>query len=167
MTGYRLPEFWLDSSIFIEAAKGPYGFDIAPGFWTSLDQMVEEGRIASSLEVYRELTVGEDDLEEWARHRRSSGLFLEPDAAVQDRFRAVAEYVNNHYAANQASTFLDAADPWMIAHAAAYGGTVVTLETRVPDNSQKAKIPNVCDQFNVRSINTYQMLRELGAVLGR
>ena len=50
----------------------------------------------------------------------------------------------------------------MIAQALADGSAVVTLEIEVPTNSQKAKIPNVCNQFNVRHINTYQMLRELG-----
>ena len=50
----------------------------------------------------------------------------------------------------------------MIAQAVADGSAVVTLETEVPANSQKVKIPNVCNQFNARHINTYQMLRELG-----
>ena len=85
---------------------------------------------------------------------------------VQDRFRAIADYVVSHYPVNQSNRFLSGADPWVIAHAAAHGGVVVTLETRVPNNSQKAKIPNVADRFHVRSINTYQMLRELGAALG-
>ena len=69
------------------------------------------------------------------------------------------------YPDNQARRrFLDRADPWVIAHAGVDGGTVVTSEVRVPENSGKVKIPNVCDQLQVpvRSINVYQMLRELG-----
>lgn len=116
--------------------------------------------------VYRELAAGGGELAMWARDRRSSGLFPEPDLAVQDRLVAIAAYANSRYPANQSNRFLSGADPWIIAHAAAHGGAVTTLETRVPDNSQKAKIPNVGDQFNVRTINTYQMLRELGATLG-
>ena len=161
-----MADYWLDSNVFIEANKGPYGFDIAPGFWTLLDEMFNAGRICSSITVYRELPAKNDDVARWAKERRSSGLFPEPGPAVQDRFRAIAAYVSNRYPANQSNRFLSGADPWVIAHAAADGGVVVTMETRVPDNSQKAKIPNVGDQFNVRSINTYQMLRELGATLG-
>ena len=162
-----MADYWLDSNVFIEANKGPYGFDIAPGFWTFLDEMVNTGRVCSSIMVYYELTAGDDDVANWAKDRRSSGLFMEPDAAVQDRFRAIADYVNGRYPTHESRRFLSKADPWIIAHAAAEGGTVATLETRVPDNSQKAKIPNVGDQFNVVSRNTYQMLRQLGAALGR
>ena len=128
--------------------------------------MVSTGKVCSSTMVYSELTAGDDDLANWAKERKSSGLFLEPDAAVQDRIRAIADYVNGRYPAHESRRFLSKADPWIIAHAAAYGGTVVTLETRAPSNAQKAKIPNVGDQFDVISINTYQMLRQLGAALG-
>ena len=161
-----MSNYWLDSNVFIEGEKGPYGFDIAPGFWTFLDDMVSTGRVCSSKMVYDELTEVDDALHEWAKARKSSGLFPVPDSAVQDRFRDIVNYVNMHYPAQQSSKFLGKADPWIIAHAAAYGGAVVTLETRVSNDSQKAKIPNVGDQFKVRSLNTYGMLRELGAALG-
>ena len=57
---------------------------------------------------------------------------------------------------------MDGADPWVIAHAIAHGGVVVTFEARAPVNSQQVKIPNVCQHFHMRCITTYQMLRELG-----
>ena len=78
-------------------------------------------------------------------------------------FRRVSEHVRKTYAQNQAREFLGRADPWLIAHAIAEGGKVVTLEVRVPVISQKVKIPNVCDAFGITTLNTYQMLRELGA----
>ena len=57
---------------------------------------------------------------------------------------------------------MDGADPWVIAHAIAHGGVVVTFEARAPVNSHQVRIPNVCQRFDVRCITTYQMLRELG-----
>jgi hypothetical protein len=39
---------------------------------------------------------------------------------------------------------------------------VVTLETLVSANSSKAKIPNVCREFDVEYVDTFGMLRELG-----
>lgn len=82
---------------------------------------------------------------------------------MQEAYRDVVAHVVQRYPDNQARRrFLDRADPWVIAHAIAEGGAVVTLEMRDPEISQQVKIPNVCDQLNVRSINTYQMLRELG-----
>lgn len=94
---------------------------------------------------------------------RRNLLFVPPDAAAQATFSSIANYVRATYEARRAADFLAKADPWVIAHAAAYGGAVVTLEARVPSNSSKIKIPNVCDHFNIRSMGLYQMLRELGA----
>ena len=150
--------------MFIEGKKGPYGFDIAPRFWELIDEMIEGGRISCPTRVLRELLDGQDDLSAWARERRNSGLFIEADPAVQEATAQVIQLVATHYPDNQARRrFLDRADPWVIAHARVDGGTVVTSETRVPDNSLQVKIPNVCDQLQVqvRSINVYQMLREL------
>ena len=151
--------------MFIEGKKGPYGFDIAPRFWELIDEMIEGGRISCPTRVLGELLDGQDDLSAWARERRNSGLFIEADPAVQEASAQVIQLVATHYPDNQARRrFLDRADPWVIAHARVDGGTVVTSENRVPYNSFQVKIPNVCDQLQVqvRSINVYQMLRELG-----
>ena len=161
-----MPEYWIDTSVFIQAKNGPYAFDIAPGFWALLDRMNDEGRVASSTLVRDELLVGMDELAEWARERGETAMFVEPDPDTQVAFQEVAQHVSDRYAPNQARQFLAVADPWLIAHAVADGGKVVTMEARVPANSQKVKIPNVCDAFGVETLNTYDMLRELGATIG-
>ena len=158
-----MPEYWLDSNIFIEGKKGPYGFDIAPRFWVLIDELVAGGRISCPMRVYDELLDGQDDLAAWAQERRESGLFLEPEAAVQETFAQIAGYVQASYPnTNSTQRFLDRADPWVIAHAIVEGSAVVTMEIAVQPNVQKVKIPNVCCHFNVPCVNTYQMLRELG-----
>ena len=149
--------------MFIEGKKGPYGLDIAPRYWELIDEMIESGQIACPIRVYDELLEGQDDLSAWAKARRRSGLFLEPDTPVQQAYALVVQFVADNYPDNQARRrFMDRADPWVIAHARVGGGAVVTSENRVPSNSVQVKIPNVCDQFKVRSITVYQMLRELG-----
>lgn len=40
-------------------------------------------------------------------------------------------------------------------------GTVVTQEVKVAANSLVAKVPNVCDQFKVPYIDSYELLRRL------
>ena len=115
------------------------------------------------MRVYDELLDGQDDLAAWAQERRESGLFLEPEAAVQAAFAQIAGYVQASYPnTNATQRFLDRADPWVIAHAVVEGSAVVTMEIAVQLNVQKVKIPNVCSHFNVPCVNTYQMLRELG-----
>ena len=162
-----MPEFWIDTNVLIEVRNGPYGFDIAPGFWTALDELSNRGQIRMSSLVYDELVAGvQDDLALWIKERRHNGLVVEPTATVQAALREIADYVNGNFAVSRAASFLRGADPWVIAHALVTDGVVVTQEARVPANSTKVKIPNVCTVFRVRSINTYRMLRELGVSLG-
>ena len=106
-----MPDYWLDSNVFIEGRKGPYGFDIAPRFWAVIDEMVAVGRVSSSTLVYHELADVQDELAEWAGERRTSGIFVEPDTLVQAGFQQIVEYVNSHYTnVNQVARFLDKAD---------------------------------------------------------
>lgn len=66
-----MPNFWLDADSLITPKNGPYGFDIAPGFWKFLEQKAAEGTIASSITVYSEIEEGaEDDLLQWAKNKR-------------------------------------------------------------------------------------------------
>ena len=158
-----MPDYWLDSNIFIEGKKGPYAFDIAPRFWDLIDELIDDSQLSCPQLVYDELLDVQDDLASWSKERRTSGLFRPPDVDVQEVYREVVEYVRQRYPDNQARRrFLDRADPWVIAHAISGIGTVVTLELRVARSSQQVKIPNVCHDFGVRWINTYQLLRELG-----
>lgn len=158
-----MPRYCLDTDVFIQAKNGPYGFDIVPAFWDWLDQQVDAGLIFSSTMVYSELSGGEDELAEWVRNRRNTGFFIEPDIIVQQIFRDIANYVFQHYLEHYTQQFLDDADPWVIAHAKAENGIVVTHEALVPSSSKQVKIPNICWQFNVDCINPYKMLRDLNA----
>ena len=158
-----MADYWIDSSVFIEGKKGPYAFDIAPRFWTLLDDLIAQDMIACPITVYDELQNVPDELRNWARARRESGLFVDPGIDVQVEFARITEHVRQGYPNNQATRrFLDCADPWVIAHAIAERGTVVSLEERVSRDSQQVRIPNICNQLNTCCINTYEMLRELG-----
>ena len=126
---------WLDTDTFITAKNGPYAFDILPGFWSFLDQKADDGDISSSTVVYDELVVGADDLAAWVQARRNTNLFVPPDQLVQSLFTSVANHVSAQYEPVHASAFLGGADAWVIAHAIADGGQVVTFEKPVPLNS--------------------------------
>ncbi len=159
-----MPDFWIDTDSFIRAKNEAYGFDLAPGFWKFIDQKVAEGIIASSTWVYHEIVdEGTDDLAGWARQRETSGLFIEPNEAVQLQFKKIAEYVNDHYKPHKAQEFLAHADPWLIAHAKTSGGKVVTFECRADPNSTspKVKIPDVADAFDVKCVDLWNLLRYL------
>lgn len=160
-----MPIFAIDTNVFVEAAKGPYGFDIAPGFWDWLDQQAANGVIQSCRTVFDEICVGKDEIAAWVRDRSSKSLFDQPNQLVQAAFGPIAAHVAQTYPQQHSQVFLSGADAWVIARARVLGATVVTLEGLVPANSQKPKIPNVCQQFGVPWTNTYGMLRQLGARL--
>ncbi len=158
-----MPRYCLDTNIFIQAQNGPYAMDIVPAFWDWLDQQVNEGNLFSSILVHQEIIAGTDDLANWARSRNNSGLFESPSPDAQRLFGDISNYALSNYEQAEADFFLQAADPWVIAQAQADNAKVVTMEKLVGANSKKVKIPNVCSEFGVDWLNTYQMLRELQA----
>jgi len=60
------------------------------------------------------------------------------------------------------SEFASVADGWVVAYAAANDLIVVTHEQFAPDARRKIPIPNVCIEFDVEYVNTFEMLRTLG-----
>jgi len=158
-----MPSYCLDSNVFIQAKNGPYGMDIVPSFWTLLDSQAASGSICCALMVYDELVAGNDELAAWAKQRRNSGFFLAPSATTQAVLSQIAVHVQGNYPSHQARAFLAGADPWVVAQAKAEGQIVVTHERLVTPASRKPKIPNICQVFQVDWIDTYKMLRDLGA----
>jgi hypothetical protein len=158
-----MARYCIDTNVLIEAKNGPYAFDIVPGFWNWIEDMVRTGVLYSTLTVYQELTEGDDELAKWIRDRKGPPFFIEPSDAVQEAFRDVAQYVNDHFKQAHVETFLSGADPWVIAQARVDATTIVTREAAVNPTSKKVKIPNVSRVFDVRCIDTFAMLREAGA----
>jgi hypothetical protein len=162
-----MPDYWIDSDSFIQSKDKGYGFDIVPGFWEFLKQHIISGAIASPVKVYKELTEhSEDDLLRWVRLLKQDGLlFVDPSAPAQECMRKVTDYVNGKYQPPWATEFLDGADPWLISHANAHGGQIVTFEVSAPDSKTKIKIPDVAKKFDVKTLNVYEMVRALGMCL--
>jgi hypothetical protein len=158
-----VPNYLLDTGFFVTARLGPYGFDIAPGFWETLDEHIGNGTISCPDEVYQELIRGQDnDLTQWIRDRKGSGLFLPvPNAQVQAHYVDVSNHVKQCYEDSAASKFLAGADGWLVAHALDCGATVVTCEVMSPPGKGKVKIPDVCVHFKVPYMSLYRLVRVL------
>ena len=158
-----MADFWLDANIYIRPRRdGFYGFPLAPTFWEMLEQKAVAGITASPRRVYQELADYGDALADWAAARRGTPLFVDPGPADQAQLTQVADYVRGNYPGRKAAEFLGGADPWVIAHAMAYNGVVVSFENRVIIDSQTPKIPNVAQAFQIRTLSRYQMLRQMG-----
>ena len=164
-----MPEYWLDSDALMRPKDGPYKFNLVPQFWELLEDKAAEGVIASSSFVYGEIrdAYEDDPLRTWAEAHSGPPLFREPDEAVFGFLAEIGDFVRANYREEWAAHFMSGADPWLIAHAKADGGRVVTFEALAGPNAKQAKIPNVCRAVDVRDpIDTYEMLAELNANFG-
>jgi len=54
--------FLLDTSVFIQAARSFYSFDIVPSFWESLLRHAEKGEVVSIDRVKDEIDRGDDEI---------------------------------------------------------------------------------------------------------
>lgn len=150
--------YLLDANVFIEAKNRHYGFDLVPGFWTWLDEAHARERVYSVDKVRDELLDGADELADWARER--SPFFLRPDDAVVESLRHLAIWASQAgYEDGAVSTFLQAGDSFLIAHACTLRFTVVTHEVAA-DTLKKIKIPNACDGMGVTHRTLFAMLRD-------
>ncbi len=168
-----MPDFWIDSNVYITSCKGILAFDLASRFWGHLDRLGYAGRISSPIEVYNELHdhfTNADPLIVWIRGRQGTH-FTGTNNAVLQQQELIAGYVNNRYSEARANDFLSRADSWLIAHALTSGRRIVTNEKRAnepgPNRNTglidtRVKIPNVAQHFGVQIFSLQAMLRALG-----
>lgn len=158
--------YLLDANSYIQAKNTHYRMVFCPGFWDWLDSASNAGKISSVTSVYKELVDYGDELSEWAKERTNHFLSVN-DASTQITFAQIATFVMDLPLPKKTEKirFLEGADPWLIAKAGATGQTVVTHEVLVPPTSQKIKIPNICQQFNVPYMSAFDLLETLDAKL--
>ncbi|WP_455757514.1 DUF4411 family protein [Sulfurimonas sp.] len=155
-------QYCIDANSFIEAKNIHYAMDFCPGFWDMIDKHTKSS-IFSISQVYDELSAGNDELAEWTKDRKGSGLFVDTfDEPTQRVFQKIADYVIANYEIEHAEHFLKGADAWLIAKCKTMEATVVTKEVLAP-GAKKVKIPNICNHFGVSFIQTYEMIREVNA----
>jgi Domain of unknown function (DUF4411) len=156
--------YLIDSNIFIEAKNRYYAFDIAPGFWEWLEQAHADGLICSIEEVRDELTVGTDELAEWANAH--GDFFLPMDDAAAGQFPQLTAWANSQSFTDAAvSTFLSEADYFLVAYALAHGHTLVTHELSNPAARSRVMIPDACLAMGVSFCSPFAMMRDLGTTL--
>lgn len=110
--------------------------------------MVAVGRITSTREVGNEIKGHEDKLAEWFEENRRN-VFVTPASAELEVVRQI--FGVRHFQAmirkKQRLEGRPVADPFVIARAKCLENScVVTIEKHTP---HAAKIPNVCEQFDV------------------
>jgi hypothetical protein len=158
----------LDSNFFIQAHRAYYPLDVILSFWVKIKQLADDGIIKSIDKVKNEIyskASHEDELKVWCKNNLPKDFFLDTSSSINDYTDIVvwANSMSSFYQLSAIEEFLsaDLADPWLVAHAKANDYTIVTYEKSEPNRKSRIKIPEVCNQFGVRYINTVELIREL------
>lgn len=129
--------------------------------WDGLDGLVKQKNLISTREVWNELgrqNVSADVLA-WAKQNKQ--IFTTPNAAELQFVAQIfqTKHFQNLIGEQQRLKGTPVADPFVIACAKIKGGTVVTEEQLKPN---AAKIPNVCEHFNVPCIDLERFMQQQG-----
>lgn len=154
--------YWIDSGVLISAKNGLYAPELVPEFWTFIEVQLQSGTVRMPKKCFDEITDGNDDLAKWCKQRRNIGHFCcRASREVQERFSEIAGHVYGNHPQHAAADFLKGGDAWVMAHAVATGGFVVTEELRNRYKG-KVKIPTLCKTLRIPWRATHEMCKELG-----
>lgn len=161
----------LDADVFMQAARTYCAFDLytkVPPFWDALVNQASKERLLSIDRVKEDIDRGNDALKDWANGQFHNWFAPTDQDDVLEAYRKVIAWVQNQKQFTDAAKaeFANVSDGWLVAYAMAKGYVVVTHERFNHDIKKRVPIPNVCQAFNIRYIDTFEMLRELGVKLG-
>ena len=152
-----------DTNVLVAAYHHYYAPDICPGFWDSLLHHMVSGRLLIIDRVFEEI-ISPTALVEWTERATGHSYATTSTQPVVDAYRQLIDWVqdNPQFTPGARAHFARVADGWLAAYAMATGTVVVTNEVSAPQSQSSVKLPDLCRQFGVPCVNTFEMLRELG-----
>lgn len=150
------PFYSLDTSGLLDGWVRYYPPATFPTLWTNIEDLIDEGRLIATEEVFIELSKqGDDGIVQWCKTRKET-LFLAIDSWIQIR---VGEILATHPNLVDVGKGRSGADPFVIALAEMRSCTVVTGET--PSNKPlKPRIPDVCRDRGVKHCTFLEMIQQ-------
>lgn len=149
-------KYCFDTSAFIEPWRRLYPPDVFPAVWEKLDDLIGTGRLIATIEVYEDLKRKDDEILEWAKIRKD--IFLPIDDGIQE---TLIEILGTYPRLVDSKRGRSGSDPWVVALARMEECAVVTYETP-SGNLDKPKIPDVCQDMRIDSMNLLDLFREEG-----
>ncbi len=124
--------------------------------WTALDQLIDDGRLIASIEVFHELKRKDDDVFIWARDRKDL-LFVEIDEAVQAQ---VVRIMQKYPKLVDTGKGKSGCDPFVIAQALGRTPRLVVVTQEAGGTADRPRIPYVCSQEGLRHIDLLTLIEE-------
>lgn len=155
--------YLLDANVLIDANRDYYPIERVPEFWGWLEHQGSTDSIKVPIEIYEEIKDGKDELAEWAKLDTVETAMLLDEAANPT---LVARVTEEGYAPDLTDDEIEkiGRDPFLISYAMSFldDRIVVTTEVSKPSRQRANRhIPDVCDTFNIRCANTFELVREL------
>lgn len=145
----------IDTSAILEAYTRSYVPSVFPTLWqVRLEGLVESGRLLAPVDVLEDLSRRDDAAYEWAKDRKH--MFLEINQYESELRKIMRDYPRLVDSRKGRS----GSDPMDIALALARGYTVISHENR--RNLASPKIPDVCDDLQIRHIKLIEMFESEG-----
>lgn len=166
--------YLLDANTLIDAKRDYYPVERVPEFWEWLVFCGIQGNIKIPIEVYEEFSDTKDkdgqkdELAIWSEQPEVKKALLLNEEAEQD---LVARITYGGYVANPSDDEIIkiGRDPFLLSYALKdlENRCVVSTEVSKPKKiGANRKVPDVCNDFKIRCINNFQMLRELNFSTG-
>ena len=164
MTNRHQFRYLPDANVLMTAHHHYYAPDLCPGFWDCMAYHIAGGRLGIIDRVYDEI-LSPSALVSWAEQAANDWFLPTATQAIANSYTQLIDWVdsNPQFTTAARADFARGADGWLAAYAMVHGSVVVTNEVSAPDARRKVPLPDLCSQFHVRCINTFVMLRELGA----
>jgi len=116
--------------------------------------------------VFDEISEGKDELADWTKNKFSFAFAeTQYDSNILTIYSKLMKWANEQTQFTQAAkdefARADNADAWTIAYASTHNCILVTQEVLNANIRSKIPIPNVCEAFDIKYIDTFTLLREL------
>jgi len=153
----------IDSSSLIELNKHN-AMDVFVSVWKNISHLIDNDRLVAPREVLNEIKEYDDTLANWAKNQKK--LFKDPSA---NQIEIVQEILKDYPALIDVNA-KHSADPWVIALAIELSTSsqktlikikrIVVTEEKL--RGEKVRIPFVCNQKSIESVDIVEMFRTEG-----
>ena len=148
--------YCIDTSALIHAWRRSYPIRNFRAVWERVDDLINEGRLLSSTEVFLELEKRDDDLFNWAKERQDMFIDIEDDE-LQHR---MVEILGRYPRLVDTRKNRSAADPFVIALASLYDPPLIVVTQEGPTNKvEKPHIPDVCIAEGLECISILELIK--------
>lgn len=154
--------YLVDTNILLNAFNY-YPRSVFPSYWEVFESRFASGEFCVHERVYDELKGGDDDKFRWLEATVPKDRLLTRDAAELGLYAEVTQWARFErtpaYQTKAVRDFLNKADSWLVASAAARRLTLLTNETASPQKINRVKIPDAAAAFGVSCYTNVEFLK--------